>query len=317
MEGEDFESAPIQGPVDVTVAVTTCGRPAALLRCLEGLARGSVLPGEIIVVDQAPSEDSRAAAERAGLRVRRLEQPRLGVSAARNLALKSATGAVLALTDDDCVPDALWVEALTAAFSRDPAPVAVTGPIMPLGPAPEGMYHVSGRPGLRAREFHGRVLPWHVGSGGNFAARVGLLRSHGGWDERLGPGSPGRASEDADLFYRLLQAGVTLCYEPGAMIRHEWQTWERRLSTRRDYGFGLSAMCGLSLGRREGFALRMLVSYVSMHVRKLARGLRARDRTVVAQHARALTSVPGGLLYGLRAGRRRAAPSIEAGPVPA
>lgn len=299
-------------PAQVTVAVTTCGRPEALARCLEGVASGTARPGEVIVVDQAPSEGSRATAAGAALAVRHLEQPRLGLSAARNLALASATGAILALTDDDCVPDAGWLEALTGALGRDPAPTAVTGPILPLGPQAEGMYFVSGRSSLRAEDFRGRVLPWHVGSGGNFAVPVALLRAFGGWDVRLGTGTPGQAGEDAELFNRMLRAGMTLRYEPGAVVRHEWQTRERRLATRRSYGFGVAAVCGMSLRRGDTFALQMLASYVRTHARELAHGARSHDPGAVNEHRRALMSLPAGLLYGLRSGPvRKSVPSVE------
>ena len=90
----------------VTVAVATCGRSEALARCLAGLRAQNAPADELLVVDQAPSAEARAVARSAGARY--LEQPRLGLSASRNLALAEAAGDVLAVTDDDCVPDPAW-----------------------------------------------------------------------------------------------------------------------------------------------------------------------------------------------------------------
>jgi GT2 family glycosyltransferase len=284
----------------ITVAVATCGRPTALERCLEALASGTTLPGEVIVVDQMPSTEARRVAEaRAPLPARYLEQRRLGLSASRNLALAAASRPVLAVTDDDCTPDAEWVGAIAAVLSDGSAWGAVTGPILPLGPPPPGAHAVSLRESMQAVEHSGRVLPWTVGSGANFAARRSLLHAHGGWDQRLGAGSPGRAGEDADLLYRLLRAGEVIRYEPTAVVRHEWQTTERRLATRSSYGYGVGALCGLWLRRRDLYAARMLGAYARLHLGELARAGRHGDRALAVEHVRALASVPPGVLYGL------------------
>jgi GT2 family glycosyltransferase len=290
----------------VTVGVATCGRPDGLARCLRALAAQSLPPAEVIVVDQAPSAEARAAVEAAGLPgTRYLDQARLGLSASRNLALESAGRAVLAVTDDDCVPDPEWLGAIAAAFERDPRPNAVTGPILPLGEGAPGSFAISLRESDAGADHSGRVIPWSVGSGGNFAGSVSLLRDCGGWDERLGTGSTGQAAEDADLFYRLLLAGALVRYEPAAVVRHDWQTRERRLATRSSYGHGVGAMSGLWLARGDAYALRMLTAYARLHLRPLLGGLRRRDRARAEEHGRALAALVPGLAYGLRAARRR------------
>ena len=289
----------------VTVGVATCGRPDGLARCLRALAAQSLAPAEVIVVDQAPSAEARAAVAAAGPEnTRYLEQARLGLSASRNLALESAREGVLAVTDDDCVPDSGWLAAVAGAFEREPRPGAVTGPILPLGEGAPGTFAISLRDSDSAVDHSGRVIPWSVGSGGNCAARVSLLRDCGGWDERLGTGSKGQAAEDADLFYRLLTVGAVVRYEPGAVVRHEWQTRARRLATRSSYGHGVGAMSGLWLARGDAYALRMLASYSRLHVRPLLGGLRRRDRASAEEHGRALAALVPGLAYGLRAARR-------------
>lgn len=291
--------------IGITVGVATYGRPEALGRCLRGLASQSSRPSEVIVVDQAPSEEARAVVEASGLDgVRYLEQPPLGLSASRNLALASATEPILAVTDDDCVPDAGWLTAVGLALERQPTPSAVTGSVLPLGDGSTDTFAISLRDSQIATDHSGRVIPWSVGTGGNFAGRVSLLRRCGGWDVRLGVGSAGRAGEDAELFYRLLLAGAVIRYEPGAVIRHAWQTRERRRATRWSYGYGVGAMCGLWLARRDAYALRMLAAFSRLHLRPLLGGLRHRDRARISEHGRALASLAPGLVYGVRAARR-------------
>ncbi len=139
---------------------------------MRALAAQSVPPSEVIVVDQAPSHEARAAATGRDLpAVRYLEQPRLGLSASRNLALRSASTAVLAVTDDDCVPDPSWLAAIAAALEREPRPQVVTGRVLPLGERAPGTFAISLRE-LDTSVDHSRpVLPWTVGSGGNRARR--------------------------------------------------------------------------------------------------------------------------------------------------
>jgi GT2 family glycosyltransferase len=265
----------------------------------------------VIVVDQAPSEEARAGVEASRLAaVRYLEQPRLGLSASRNLALASATEPVLAVTDDDCVPDPSWLAAVTLALERRPTPSAVTGPVLPLGDASPDTVALSLRESNLPIDHSGRVIPWSVGTGGNFVARVSALRGCGGWDVRLGAGSGGQAGEDAELFYRLLLAGALIRYEPTALVLHERQTRERRWATRWSYGYGVGAMCGLWLARRDAYALRMLAAYSRFHLRLVLGGVRHRDRARIAAHARALASLAPGLAYGLRAARTSPSSSL-------
>ena len=287
---------------EITVGIATCGRPDALARCLAGLASGGGRPGEVLVVDQAPSEAARAAVEGSGLaRARYLPQERRGLSASRNLALATASLPVLAVTDDDCVPEPGWVDALASALARAPAPAAVTGSILPLGEGAPGLYAISLRRSPIPVDHVGRVLPWAAGSGANFAASRELLQAQGGWDERLGTGSPGKAAEDADLLHRLLRSGHAIRYEPAAIVRHEWQTRERRLSTRWSYGYGVGAMCGLWLRRGDLFAPRLFAAYLRLHVRPLVSALVRRDLGRAREHALALAAVFPGVVHGLLA----------------
>lgn len=298
----------------VTVGVATCGRPDALARCLAALRAQTSPPAQVVVVDQQPSDAARAAAAASALEgLVYLGQPRRGLSASRNLALLSCSSAVLAVTDDDCAPDSGWLAAIGAALLRAPIPAAITGPILPLGDAPPGTYAVSLRESDVAVDHVGRIVPWGVGSGANFAAPAALLRRCGGWDERLGTGSRGQAAEDSELLYRLLAGGHVVRYEPAAVVRHEWQTRARRLATRWSYGYGIGALCGLRLAAGDRFACVLVSGYARLHVRPLLAAVARRDRRTSAEHGRALASLLPGVAYGIRAARAPAS-STPLGP---
>jgi GT2 family glycosyltransferase len=290
--------------VTVTVAVATRGRPAQLPLCLAAVRGGSVQPDELLVVDQAPSAEGRAAAERA--QATYVEDAGRGVSRSRNRALAAASSEVLVVTDDDCIPDRLWLESLLAALGREPPPSAVAGSVRrPLGEPPPGAQAISLRESTEPADFRGRVLPWRAGSGANFAAPVALLRELGGWDERLGAGTAGRAGEDMELIDRILRSGGLVRYAPDAIIRHDWHTSARRLETRWTYGYGLGALAGLRAGQRDRHALLLFLGALRIHAMPLAVAVRRGDLRGVRERVYALTGTVAGTAYGLRAARRR------------
>jgi len=287
--------------VRVTVAVATLDRPDSLARCLDALAAGEAPPAEILVVDQGSDDRTRVVAEARGAVW--IRQERWGLAASRNLALSRASCPVVAVTDDDCVPSPGWVAALQRTFRSPDAPDAVTGPVLPLGPETPGLYAVSSRTRREPGEFQGRVLPWLVGTGANFALRREWIGRAGGYDDRLGAGSAGGAGEDMDLLYRLLRRGARIRYEPEALVYHERQPLERRLATRSSYGRGIGACCGLWLRGGDLHALGVLGRWLALRGALLARALR-RGRWDSAREERlVLRGTLAGLLYGLRGGR--------------
>src|SRR5439155_17483645 len=109
-----------------------------------------------------------------------------------------------------CVPAQGWLAAVAAAFERPPAPDMVTGRVLPLGPAQSGLHAVSLRTSADRIDFFGAAMPWKVGTGANVAMTRHWAIRVGGYDERLGVGSPGKAAEDLDLSLRLLRAGARI-----------------------------------------------------------------------------------------------------------
>jgi GT2 family glycosyltransferase len=294
--------------VRLSVAIATCGRPEALRICLAAIAGQSRAPEQLIIVDQHPLAETRDVIAHSGLPITYLEQARRGLSASRNLALSTATGDVLAVTDDDCFPDARWIEALIDGFGSKPAPDAVTGPVLPPpGDPPKDMCALSLRLSRETKLFSTRVIPWQVGSGANFAARVDMLRELGGWDERLGVGTSGMAGEDIDIMDRLLAAGHPILYSGGAVMHHAWQTRDRRRATRWSYGYGIGAMSGLRLGRRDAYGWRMVASYSKMHLREMLREVRRGDWNGVQERVTSLSALGPSLIYGLRVARSKLA----------
>lgn len=227
-----------------------------------------MLPAEILVVDQSQDSLSKQVVEQfstiSSLPLAYIRQERRGLSASRNAALASASSDIVAVTDDDCVPASDWVAVIARTFSMPDAPDAVTGRVLPFGPEKPDFYAVSSRVSVERVDFRGRTVPWLVGTGANFAVRREWTRRVGPYDEGLGSGAPGKAAEDVDLIYRLLQAGASIRYEPNAVIFHERQDRMKRIASRKSYGYGIGAFCGKWLRLGDLYMLNVL-SYWLLH----------------------------------------------------
>ncbi|WP_345708239.1 glycosyltransferase family A protein [Kitasatospora paranensis] len=117
----------------VTVVICTRNRPRALRRCLDSLLRTDYPDVEVLVVDNAPLDDTTRELVRTRYRdqVRYLREPVPGLARARNTGLAAARGEICAFADDDLVIDSHWVAALAEAFEADDRTGCVTGLVMP------------------------------------------------------------------------------------------------------------------------------------------------------------------------------------------
>lgn len=96
-----------------------------LRECLRLLAAQTRLPDEIVVVDNASTDDSAAVAREFGARV--VAEPTLGIPVAAACGYDAATGEIIARLDADSRPGADWVARVEVAMT-DPEVDAVTGP---------------------------------------------------------------------------------------------------------------------------------------------------------------------------------------------
>lgn len=291
----------------IGIAISTRNRPEALRRCLESLGAGRLHADEVIVADQsngAETSDVVQQARASGFPVRIVRARPGGLGAAQNDAVAATASEIVAVLDDDCVADESWLQEIARAFEADPELALVAGRVLPLGPPSPGTYPVSSRVSTEPREFVGKDVPWHIGSGNNFAVRREWFERIGGCDERLGPGAPLRGGLDMDLFYRLLRAGARARYEPGILVLHERATREGRLARRVDYGFGMAAAIAIWLRDGDRYAWRVLAAWIRMRSSLLLRAAATARWPVVHEEALVLRGTLQGLVQGLLTKRR-------------
>jgi GT2 family glycosyltransferase len=209
-------------PVRISVVICTRDRPESLARCLSALTACDIAPFEVIVVDNAPANfPATDTATAHGARY--VLEPRIGLSRARNAGAREAAGDVVAFVDDDAAPDCSWLAAVGAAF-RDPEVGVVTGDIVPLTTTPDpSAYRIVERRLLR--RTHGEWFEiasfGGVGNGANMAFRRAALFHVGGFDARLGAGSPLPGCEEHETFMRVIEAGYTAVSDPSAVVFHD------------------------------------------------------------------------------------------------
>jgi GT2 family glycosyltransferase len=226
----------------VTVVIATRDRPEMLRDALGALRSALRKEDRVIVVDSA-SRDERThiVAESFGAQVVRCDTP--GTCRARNAGLRAAATDVVAFTDDDCLPDADWTSALGAAFARSPLPDFVAGRVLAEGErSGRAQAVLSTTEETERLQFLVGTDPSKIGHGANMAWRRVALEAIGGFDESMGPGTPFRAAEDHDVFWRALRAGCSGSFEPEAIVRHkQWRPRREQLRTCYGYGVGSGA----------------------------------------------------------------------------
>jgi GT2 family glycosyltransferase len=286
-----------QAPL-ITVVIATLDRPRTLERCLAALAEATRKPAAVVVVDQGTesAEGAVARARQRGLPVRRIAQSRWGLSASQNAGVAEASTDVVAITDDDCVPDADWLAVIERSFTEAPGPLLLTGRVLPLPVDGDRVAAVSTRDSIERHQWTTPPMPWHVGTGGNFAVTRLAYEAVGGNDERLGTGAPGRGANDLDLFHRLVASGVTARYEPDLVVRHDRSSVADYVARRRTYGYGVGAMLGLWLRERNLHGLVVLLGWLRLRS-KLA--VQRRAHGGVQNEARVLMGTAAGLRYGI------------------
>ncbi|MHB1568490.1 MAG: glycosyltransferase family 2 protein [Solirubrobacteraceae bacterium] len=290
------------------VIPTLMQRRETLRECLRALAALDYPDYEVIVVDNRPAGSQPV--QLAGARV--IEEPYRGISAARNRGLAVADGEIVAFTDDDVEVDPAWLLAIALRMHSHPDEMCVTGLVLPRaldtpaqltleeyygGIGPQACVAVSHRmrrpPGtsgawrrpatVDALADGGRVVrsfslyaAGSFGPGANMAFRTAALRAFGGFDVRLGAGTPARGAEDLLMFARLAWAGHAIGFEPAAIARHNHYADEAGLK-RQIEGYGTSwATLLLALVADDPRHLPRMLATVPRGLAELVRGFRAK-----------------------------------------
>lgn len=196
------------------ISVIVCAHNEAgyLRSCLYSLLAQSRPPEEILVVNNASTDETAAVAAQVP-DVRVVDEPRKGLVIARERGRREATGDLLVYLDADCRAPLTWLARVERRFLGDRQLLALSGPYRFYD------WDLSGRLLIRAYDFTLAPLTQllvkyvlRLGTvfyGGNFAVRREALQRIGGFDTTIE-----FHGEDTNLGRRLFAIGkVSLCHD--------------------------------------------------------------------------------------------------------
>lgn len=205
----------------VSVIVPAYNAEATIGACIESLLAQARAPDEIVVVDDASTDDTAEVVARYPVRLVRLARNG-GPGVARNEGAKVASGDILAFTDSDCVAPPDWLARIERDLD-DERIVAVTGGYA--GTSAPGFLPLLQHLVLRERQA---ALPDEIASTitSNFACRRRAFEAVGGFPlyyRKRDPQRPVWGNEDEELGFLLTRAGGRIRWLRDAGVLHRFR----------------------------------------------------------------------------------------------
>ena len=196
----------------VAVVIVTHNRNKDCKETIESLLRGSELPDEIIVVDDASSKPFKFEHEL--VRVLRYDNE-IGLSASRNAGVRASRANVIAFIDDDALATKDWIKIIRRAFRKD---IDVAGgPVLPLYLVTPPKWWEEKTWGSYIGVSKDRII------GCNFAVRKSLFSDIGYFNTRLGR-KKGKLLSNEEIEFiedRASKAGAKILFISNMKVYHK------------------------------------------------------------------------------------------------
>jgi glycosyltransferase involved in cell wall biosynthesis len=221
----------IPNNVDISVVVCTRNRSESLKNCLDSLNNQICKAREIIVVDNAPTDNSTKLVSELYENVIYYKEPRPGLDIARNTGARMAKCPVVAYTDDDVSVDSLWCYRIWETFLQENID-AMTGLVLASSVETESQQIFEKNWGFNKgyqdiyfnNDFISKSVTaprvWDIGAGANMAFRKSAIEKVNYFDDRLDVGAAG-CSGDSEIWFRILANNMIIHYNPRAYVYHE------------------------------------------------------------------------------------------------
>ena len=222
--------------LNVSIVIPAWNEAERIADCLLNTIRQTVMPYEIIVVDNRSTDGTCAAVERFMAEhpeapVRLLHQDaEQGLIPTRDYGLDHATGDVLGRFDADCMIRPDWVEVVSGIFTEDPNAMGATGPVMYYD-LPSRHFGLKGDDSLRRRIYRaddGQPLLF----GSNMAVRAEAWRAIRG---EVCRDRSDVMHEDIDLSLHLFGKDLRTVYSPRMVAGISARRMETSLGSFRNY----------------------------------------------------------------------------------
>jgi glycosyltransferase involved in cell wall biosynthesis len=210
----------------LAVIIPVYNNASMLAQTLASIRAGSRAPDELLVVDDASTDNSAAVALAAGAAVLAMRR-NAGPAACRNFAAQAAQADLLIFLDADTVVHADTLSTMEERMLADPTLTAVIGSYDDRPPAPG---YISQFRNLSHHFVHSRS----AGNSLSFWSGCGAIRREaflqaGGFNVRYRHPS----IEDIELGYRLSSAGQRILLDPTVTVTH-LKHWSLLSSVRTD-----------------------------------------------------------------------------------
>lgn len=255
-----------------SLTIVSRQRQAMLADCVASVLSGERVPAEIVVIDQSDQPHPVLSHLKPSVpcNLRYVCSPPLGLGRATNLAFNMCRHEIVAFTHDDVLATPAWFGNLVDAQHHAGERSVVTGQVRALPEHPGGFQLTlkeDPEPAIYTQPMDYLVLYTF-----NMCLHAQTFRDIGGFDTRMGPGTPFLSADDEDLGLRLLRAGHAIHYVPQAVLYHrEWRSPESYVPMRWQYGVGRGAFYAKHLSLRDRYTFDRMRRDVYLHVKRAVR----------------------------------------------
>ena len=227
------------GSADLSLVVCTYGRTQQLSELINSIKHQSILPKEVIIIDQNPPRFLEALIkECAGnLNIVYKNVTFTGASKARNYGAGMATGKLIAFPDDDCIYREDTIKRVMRRFEqKERLGVLIAG-------KDETLHTIHKNKKLRKNavtEIHTvlDLFKAKAETSNIFARRKDLSKLDYIFDDNIGPGKSTKwaSNEETDLLVRLLHRNILITKDETVRIVHH--SSQGSLKKTLEYGMG-------------------------------------------------------------------------------
>lgn len=202
---------------DVSVIIPAYNSGTFIGRCVDSILAQTLLPKEIIVVDDGSSDNTSEAVGRYGAEVRYIRQSNAGTAAARNAGIKAASSKWIALLDHDDWWLPTKLEAQVDCAERFPNASIIYCDAMIYTPSGtiSGTF-LGGKQSFQGQIFE-QLLEWCFVLPSTAMIRTEAVVDVGYFDDSL------RGTDDYDMWIRLAQKGYEFRAVEKALVAYERQ----------------------------------------------------------------------------------------------
>jgi len=221
----------------ISVIIPTLNAAKTLARTLSALLNNAVKPQEILVIDGLSQDVTTDIAREFGCAV--IVNPLRHTAAARQKGVMAARGEIVAMTDSDCVPSRDWLGRIQKHFLQDCELDGVGGPVTLNRPCNRVQVYCAAKAiadipeheeVITRKGMRGRF------SGANCAYRRQVVMNVGGFNQSFGA-----HGGDIDLFWRLVDSGARLLFDPYLTVEHLGFVKDHVTLARKSYGYGIAS----------------------------------------------------------------------------